>query len=160
MILVCVGASEYKLDRLLEIVDRLCEKSIINGDNVIAQIGFTDYKPKHYKAFDLIGREEFQKYVEQADLVIAHAGTGCVLPPLKLGKKVIVFPRMEKYNEHVDDHQIELCDAFTSAGYTMKAESEEELIKCIKNIDRFKPKRFVSNSKRISQYLMDYIDNI
>lgn len=160
LILICVGASEYRFDRLLKIIDHLCESKIINGKDIIAQIGFTTYKPKYYHGFDLISREDFQKYVDQADLIIAHAGTGCVLPPLKLGKKVIVFPRREKYNEHLDDHQLELCEVLASAGYVMKAETEEELKKCIRCIDEFKPKKVISNTKRISDYLINYIEDM
>lgn len=160
LILVCVGASEYKFDRLLKIIDNLCEDGILSSNEVIAQIGLTTYVPKHYKYFDLIGREEFQNYVEQANLVISHAGTGCVLPPLKLGKKVIVFPRLEKFNEHVDDHQKELSEVLASTGYVMTAETESDLIKCIENAKRFIPRKFISNTKNICDYLIDYIENV
>ena len=119
MILVCVGASEYKFNRLLKIIDELCDENILNGNEIIAQIGSTEYKPRNYKNFRMIGREDFQRYINEADLIITHAGTGSVIPPLKLGKKVIVVPRREKYKEHLDDHQLELRDVFTTAGYTL-----------------------------------------
>ena len=112
MILISVGASEYKFDRFLKIIDELCEEKVMNGDEIIAQKGNTDYITQNYKSFSLIGREEFQKYMEDADIIITHAGTGCVVPPLKLGKKIIIFPRLEEYREHLDNHQLELCDVF------------------------------------------------
>lgn len=160
MILVCVGASEYKFDRLLKIIDEMCEENILKGADVIAQIGNTNYKPRNYKSFALIGRDEFQHYMKEADLVITHAGTGSVIPPLKLGKKVIVFPRREKYKEHLDDHQLELRDVFVGAGYTLGAENKEELINAISKLKTFQPKPFNSNNERMNQLIIDFIEGV
>lgn len=160
LILVCVGASEYRFDRLLKNIDQLCDEKVLDGKEIIAQIGNTDYVPRNYKSFPLIGRDEFQKYMEAASFVITHAGTGSVIPPLKLGKKVIVFPRMEKYKEHLDNHQLELSEVFTSAGYTMSAENIDELRNAVKNIDEFEPRTFVSNSERINRMVIDFIESI
>lgn len=158
MILVCVGASEYKFDRLLKIIDELCDENILEGADIIAQIGGTDYQPRNYKNFALIDRDVFRNYMRQADLIITHAGTGSVIPPLKLGKKVIVFPRREKYKEHLDDHQLELRDVFVNAGYALGAENKEELIKAIKESKNFKPKKFESNNERMNQLIIDFIE--
>lgn len=160
MILVCVGASEYKMDRLLIAVDELCDEGVINGNEIVAQIGYTDYHPRNYRYFDLIGRDEYQNYIKQADLIITHAGTGSVIPPLKLGKKIIVIPRREMYHEHLDDHQLELRDVFTNAGYTMAAENKDELRDRIQHVEDFKPKQFVSNNTRINLMVCDFIDGL
>lgn len=160
LILVCVGASEYRLDRLLRAIDDLCDEKVLDSSDIIAQIGYTDYRPKNYKYFNLIGRDDFQKYMEMSDIVITHAGTGSVIPPLKLGKKVIVFPRREKYHEHLDDHQLELRDVFTNAGYTLSAENKEELHKAFQQIKKFIPKKFKSNNHKINQLVCDFIDGL
>lgn len=160
MILVCVGASEYKFNRLLKIIDELCDENILNGNEIIAQIGSTEYKPRNYKNFRMIGREDFQRYINEADLIITHAGTGSVIPPLKLGKKVIVVPRREKYKEHLDDHQLELKDVFTTAGYTLSAENKEELKKAIQESKKFSPSKFESNSEKMNQLIIHYIESV
>lgn len=160
MILVCVGASEYKFDRLLKIIDELCDEKVIKGNEIIAQIGNTKYKPQNYSNFNLIGRKEFQMYVDQADLIITHAGTGCVVPSLKKGKKVIIFPRLEEYHEHLDNHQLDLCEAFSSAGYVLCAKNKKELEKCIKEYKEFKPKKFISNSEKFNNLIIEYIEKM
>lgn len=160
LILVCVGASEYKFDRLLKIIDELCDEKIIEASEVVAQIGYTNYIPKNYRYFDLIEREQFQEFIDKADIIITHAGTGSVIPPLKLGKKIIVFPRIEEYKEHLDNHQLELSEVFTSEGYTLCAENKEQLINCINNIDVFRPKKFVSNKENINNMIIDFIENL
>ena len=98
-ILVSVGASEYGFDRLLKIIDELCDEHVLDGNNIIAQLGSAQYKPRNYKYFKLIGRDEYETYMDNADLIISHAGTGSVIPPLKLGKKVIVFQYKHSGND-------------------------------------------------------------
>lgn len=160
MILICVGASEYRFDRLLKMVDELCDEKVLDGTQIIAQIGNTDYQPRNYEGFHLLGREEFQEYMEKSDLVITHAGTGSVIPPLKLGKKVIIVPRREKFKEHLDDHQLELRDVFTDAGYTLSANNKEELIEALHQIETFVPKEFQSNNNHVNQIVVDFIESI
>lgn len=158
MILVSVGASEYSLDRLLKYLDELCEEKILNGDNIIAQIGSATYIPRKYKYFSLIGREEYEKYVNEAEFIITHAGTGSVVPPLKMGKKIIIFPRLEKFNEHLDDHQLELSECFTTNGYTLSAMNKEELKAAILSIDNFNPTKFNSNKVLFNDMIIKIIE--
>lgn len=141
-------------------VDELCDEGVISGNEIIAQIGNTDYKPRNYKSFSLIGRDDFQHYMEQSELIITHAGTGSVIPPLKLGKKVIVFPRLQKYKEHLDDHQLELRDVFTNSGYTLSAVAIDQLRDAIINIKDFTPRPFVSNNRKINSMVIDFIDRL
>lgn len=160
LILVCVGASEYGFDRLLRYIDEICDSGLLSGSEVVAQKGNAHYQPRNYKSFELIGRTDFQEYINQADIIITHAGTGSVIPPLKQGKKVIVFPRRVEYREHVDNHQLELADVFTSAGYTLRADDKEELIEAIKKASNFVPKQFKSNKGHIDKILIDFIESI
>ena len=157
-ILVSVGASEFSFERLLRIIDELCEEGVLDGNHIIAQKGAASYTPEHYRSFDLIGRDEYQKYMEQADVIISHAGTGSVIPALKIGKKVIVFPRLAKYGEHVDNHQLELADVFTYAGYTLCATNKEELQACIRSLDGFTPPPFQSNTVNMNRLIIDFIE--
>ena len=159
-ILICVGASDYSLERLLKIIDELCEEQVLDGKHIVAQIGCSRYIRKHYKSISLISREEYQTYMDEADVIISHAGTGSVIPLVKQNKKVIVFPRLEKYNEHLDNHQLELAEIFTSAGYTLCATNKEEIVQCIKNIDSFHPKIFNSNGKKFNEFIIDFIDKL
>lgn len=160
MILVSVGASEYSFERLLKIIDELCDEKKINGDEIVAQIGETKYQPKNYKSFKLISREEYQEYVNKSEYIITHAGTGCVVPPLNQGKKIIIFPRLEQYGEHIDNHQLDLCKVFESKGYTLCAKNKEELLKCIESIDEFQPEKFKSNKDEFNKRIIEYIEKM
>ena len=130
---------------------------IILGFSIIAALLITSFEIAMYSDFSVY-QEEYEKYVENADVIISHAGTGSVIPPLKKGKKVIVFPRMECYGEHLDDHQLELADIFTQNGYTLCATNKEELFNCLSNINGFVPKHFKSNSLNMNKLIIDFIE--
>lgn len=46
-----------------------------------------------------------------ADVVICHAGSGTIRDALKLGHRPVVVPRLARFGEHVNDHQLELVEA-------------------------------------------------
>lgn len=111
MIFVTLGSQKFQFNRLLEKIDVLIEEKIIT-DEVFAQIGYSDYHPKNYQYKDFLNRDEFASMEGKADIVITHGGTGAIIGAVKKGKKVIAVPRMAKYGEHVDDHQIQLIKEF------------------------------------------------
>lgn len=145
-IFVSVGSTGFKFDRFFKILDELCDEKVINGEDLIAQTGKTDYKIKNYENFDFAPYEKVEGCILGADLIICHSGTGTVIGSLKKGKKVIVFPRLKKYNEHESDHQLDLASAFRDDGYVLVAKDKLELKSAILGIDNFSPKKFVSNN--------------
>ena len=158
-VLVTIGSMvEKKFTRLFQIIDELCEEGILDGKNIVAQVGFDNYNSKFYKCFDMIADEEFKNIINECDLVIAHAGTGTVISSIKRGKKVIIFPRMAQYDEHYDDHQLELAELFTKQGYVLQARNKEELKKCILGLDDFTPVPFVSNNENMNKLVIDFIE--
>ena len=44
-IFITLGSQKFQFNRLLIAVDKLCEKKIICGEDVFAQIGYSDYVP-------------------------------------------------------------------------------------------------------------------
>ena len=159
-ILVTIGSMvEKKFTRLFKIIDELCEEKIINGNDVVAQVGQDDYKAKYFKTFDMISDDKFKELIDNSDLIITHAGTGTVTTCLKKNKKVIIFPRMAKYDEHYDDHQLELAELFVKNNYVLCATNKLELINHINHINEFKPNKFISNNSRINKLISDFIEN-
>lgn len=110
-----MGSQKFQFNRLLQAVDALVENGTIT-DRVLAQIGYSDYMPQHYEYKDFMDRDEFSSEMEQADIVITHGGTGVIIGALKKGKKVIAVPRLAKYGEHVDDHQLQIIGQFKELG--------------------------------------------
>lgn len=153
MTLVTLGTQHQEFTRLLDYI----EKSDLKGE-IIVQAGYTKYESKRMKIFDFISYDEMEKYIDKSDLVITHAGTGSIVMPLKKDKKVIACARLSKFGEHVDDHQVELVDVFYSEGYILKVDEDTPLDEVLKNIKDFKPKKFVSNTKRFIENLEQEIN--
>lgn len=153
MTLVTLGTQHQEFTRLLDYI----EKSDLKGE-IIVQAGYTKYESKKMKIFDFISYDEMEKYIDKCDLVITHAGTGSIVMPLKKGKKVIACARLSKFGEHVDDHQVELVDVFYSEGYILKIDEDTSLDEVLKNIKDFKPKKFVSNTKKFIENLEQEIN--
>lgn len=145
MILATVGCSNYNFDRLFMILDGLCTEKIIDGSHLVAQTGNLDYKIENYRHFKFASNEEMNELEDEAEIIICHAGTGTVIGALEKGKKVIIFPRLQQYHEHLNDHQLDLYRSFTQAEYVMGATNRDELADCLLNADRFTPRKFVSN---------------
>lgn len=153
MTLVTLGTQHQEFTRLLDYI----ENSNLKGE-IIVQAGYTKYESKRMKIFDFISYDEMEKYIDKCDLVITHAGTGSIVMPLKKGKKVIACARLSKFGEHVDDHQVELVDVFYSEGYILKIDEDTSLDEVLKNIKDFKPKKFVSNTKKFIENLEQEIN--
>lgn len=153
MILVTLGTQKEQFTRLLDYI----ENSNIE-DEIIVQAGYTKYQSKKMKIFDFISYEEMNKYIDKADIIITHAGTGSVLTPLKKGKKVIACARLSKYNEHVDDHQVELVEVFKEEGYLLELSDEEPLDEIMRKIKKFNPKKYNSNTKKFISNLKNDIN--
>jgi UDP-N-acetylglucosamine transferase subunit ALG13 len=56
--------------------------------------------------------EEIVKLCTDATSVISHGGVGTIMTALGAGKRPVVIPRLAKFGEHVDDHQLQLARAF------------------------------------------------
>ena len=116
MIFVCTGTQVYQFNRLLIELDNLVETNIIK-DDIFAQIGSSDYLPKHYSYKPFLSADEFSEYQNKASLIISHGGTGALIGASKKGKNIIAVPRLRKFDEHTDDHQLQIVHVLEKEGY-------------------------------------------
>lgn len=143
MIFVTVGSRNYPFDRLFKKLDELYEDGTLT-DRMFAQVGSSIYKPKHFEYKNFISPEDFVAKINEADIVVSHGASGSIMKSLNAGKKVIAVTRLEKYGEHINDHQIQNNEAFSSNGYVLMADLElKNLGECFKKIydgtDNLKP---------------------
>ena len=126
MIFVTVGSRNYPFNRLFIELDKLYDEKIIK-DKMFAQIGTSTYKPKNFEYKDFISQEEFLQKVKESSFVITHGASGSIMKALNENKKVIAVTRLEKYGEHINDHQIQNNEAFGSNGYVLPVFEMSEL---------------------------------
>lgn len=128
MIFVTVGTHEQQFNRLVKMIDLLKANGEIEED-VIIQTGYSTYEPTHCKWSKLFPYQEMKKLVEEARIVVTHGGPSSFIMPLQIGKIPVVVPRSVLYEEHVNNHQIEFCQAV--------AERMKNII-LVENVDNLK----------------------
>lgn len=126
MIFVSLGSREYQFDRLLKEIDKLVEDKVIQ-DEICAQIGQSTYVPENYRYERFLDTDTFEEYQNKAEIVISHGGTGALIGALKKNKQVIAVPRLEKYEEHLDDHQTEISSVLADMGYLISVTDMKDL---------------------------------
>lgn len=159
MILVSLGTQDKSFIRLLTEIDRLIEKKVIN-EKVLVQAGITKYDTENMEIFDFIPKDEFEILIREAKYIICHAGVGTILSGVLENKKVIAVPRLKKYKEHVNDHQLEIVEIFTKNDYILGCRDASELEDKIKQIDKVIFKKYETTTENLETYIENYIENI
>ena len=157
MIFVTLGTQDKAFTRLLDAI----EHQILNGqiqEEVIVQAGYTKYESKHMKIYKLISSKEFNSLIKRCDLLITHAGVGSIMTGLQYNKKVIAAARLKEYNEHTNNHQLDILNEFTKQGYILALEDFNRLDEVLKKAKTFKPKKFKSNNQNFVKMIEDFID--
>ena len=122
MIFVTIG-TQASFDRLIRAVDEIATKI---DEPIIAQVNNNSfYQPKHIKTCRFLSPKEFSELVDEARLIVAHAGMGTIISALMKKKPIIVMPRMAKYKEHRNDHQLSTIKKMNK--YVHVANNENEL---------------------------------
>lgn len=157
MIFVTVGTHEQPFNRLIKAVDDLVADGTIT-EEVIIQRGYSTYEPKHCKYYDLLPWDEMQKYNKEARIVITHGGPASFIDVLALGKTPIVVPRQAKYNEHVNDHQLEFARQLVERGVNIIVVDDINILKdSIKNYKNEIPN--ISNGSNFN-FMKRLVENI
>ena len=147
MIFISVGTQKQSFRRLFHMVE---ESKLTKNQRIIAQTGYTEVKSNRIETIPFMSIELYKKYIEDSDIVICHGGVGTIFDALYAGKKVLAIPRLSKFNEHVDNHQIEVCDELEKEGYIIYLKEYELFDDAMKKLLESNFKRYVPNE--------DYLD--
>ena len=159
MIFVTLGTQDKQFKRLLEAVDKAIDEGKIK-EEVVCQTGSTKYESKNMKVIDYMDEETFSDYLKKCDILITHGGVGTILNAVQMGKKIIAAPRLAKYKEHVNDHQLQIVQSFSDEKYILGLTDFSKLGSLIDKARTFKPKKFISNTDNMIKNLEEYIDKI
>lgn len=159
MIYVAVGTQKFPFNRLLETVDKLIATGSIK-EEVIAQIGHSDYQPQHYAFQRFLNKDEFNNNIEKCNLLITHSGVATIIAGLKYNKPVIVVPRLSKFGEHVDDHQVEIAESFSNQNFVMMCGENDDLAELVQQAPKHDFSKYLSQRERMIKTIRDYLDTI
>lgn len=157
MIFVSLGTQDKSFERLLRAIEKGIDEGLIKH-KVVVQAGFTKYETDKMEIYDVLEKDHLDELLHTCDILIAHGGIGTILNGLKEGKKIIAASRLAKYGEHVNDHQVQIVGEFAKAGYILELEDFDELGKMVKNIDKYKLKKFKSDNSKMLNLLSDFME--
>lgn len=159
MIFVAVGTQKFPLNRLLRELDMLLENGKIQ-EQVFAQSGCSDYVPQHFENVPFLPKDEFEKMVDQCDLLITHSGVGSILSGITHGKPVIVFPRLSKFGEHVDDHQLQIAESFSALNLVLMYREGDDLAELIDEGKKHIFSQYTSHRKNVIHTIQLFLNQM
>lgn len=127
MIFVTIGTHEQQFNRLLKEIDRLVKENLVD-DEVYIQTGYSDYIPQYCSYSKFLSYQEMENSIEKADIVITHGGPASFMRVVSKGKVPIVVPRLKKFGEHVNDHQLFFIEKVKNQGYPVIIVDDEKKI--------------------------------
>ena len=158
MIFLTVG-TQFPFDRLVQAVDEFFDAYALD-DEVVAQIGESTYKPRHFKAVVSLDKEAFDRHFRQASAIIGHAGLGTIMLALDCGKPLLAMPRRKRYAEVVNDHQMALADEFEALGHILVAHNAAEVAAKLTRLKSFVPQPRRANAEAVAERIGCFVRSI
>ena len=110
--MIFVAVSTFGFERLVKKMDEIASRI---DEEVVMQIGRTRYTPRNARYFDFVAQDEFHRLCQEARVVVTH-GAMTVMDALEQGTPVIAIPRLKKYDDVIDDHQLYLVEELERQG--------------------------------------------
>jgi UDP-N-acetylglucosamine transferase subunit ALG13 len=127
MIFVTVGTSRQPFTRLLRAIDELATDPAFRGESFFLQAGHGAFQAVHCEQKDFMPRDEFARMIASARVVVAHGGGGTLLQVFQAGKVPVAVPRRKRWDEAINDHQVDLVRELAAAGRVIPAYEVEDL---------------------------------
>jgi len=124
MIFATVG-TQVPFDRMINILDKWSINQKVN--NCFAQVGEQGMHPKSIDYSASLTPLQFAKHIAKCKVIVSHAGMGTILTALQHQKPIIVMPRLAKYGEHRNDHQLATVSNLENRAGIHVARDEAEL---------------------------------
>lgn len=124
MIYVTLGTMFLDFERLVRKMDAIAEKT---GERVIMQLGLSKMVPSHCEHFDFKSHADILRIQQEARVIVCHAGIGATLDALQAKRPFVLVPRLKRFNEHMNDHQIEIAQAVARRGWGRMVMDIEDL---------------------------------
>jgi len=158
MIFLTVG-TQFPFDRLVKAVDEAVGKNRFDQE-VYAQVGTTSYRPKNFEAVASLEKSLFDKYFNEAEGIISHAGMGTITMALEHRKPLLVMPRLKKYDKVVNDHQYAIARKYEQLGYLLVAYKAEDLPAKIGKLKSFVPQERQPKTKVVAERISTFLNEL
>lgn len=149
MIFVTLGTTNNPFPRLSAEVLSLVVNHGYDYSDFIIQSGVTKFSDSFTNKSEFYEKNLFDYYLSRSEFVISHAGVGTVMSCLIKNKIVIACPRYNQLNEHVDDHQLEFCEAMKDNQYLLALTKGARLVDLVRSVKLFRS-HYIENNDVLS----------
>ena len=158
MIIVSVG-TQLPFDRLIRMMDEIASDL---DQKIFAQTGRSAYVPRNIEWKADVQALEFDTLLQQASVLVAHAGIGTVLKAYEFGKPIILTPRKAAFGEHRNDHQLATVSKLVGRPGIYMADDETTLKALLKDTSALTGPSSVEPVGRIAlqSYLVSVVDSV
>ncbi len=122
MIFASLGTMDMAFVRMAKAVD---DWAATTSEEVVVQTGYTHYSYKNAKSIDFCTKDEMQRFIDSAEILILQGGWGAISEAMEKNKKIVVIPRHDK-TEHIHD-QFQLIRKLDELGCVIGVFDESEL---------------------------------
>ncbi len=131
MIFATLGNEHRRFARFEKAVEIIA--NTFPDEEVIFQFGHSQglESTSNVKNIKFLDRQSFQHSLSTCRVLFTHAGAGTLLQAVELGLKPVVFARRSFHNEHLNDHQMDICNEFTNLGLCYGVSHPEEVSEII-----------------------------
>jgi UDP-N-acetylglucosamine transferase subunit ALG13 len=158
MIFLTVG-TQFPFDRLVRAVDDIFEQGLID-EELYAQIGESKYKPRNFEYVDFLDTRLFDDWMQKASGIIGHAGMGTITMALDRKKPLLVMPRLKKYGEVVNDHQVAIVRKFSELGHILAAYDVDDLLNGIRKLKDFVAIQRKTNPQAVADRIRRFLNGL
>lgn len=155
-VFVSVGTQKFPFDRLLKLAEQAAQAGGPK-DQYFAQSGFCNYTPQCITCKPFLQKEEFEQQIQDCDLLIVHGGVGTIITALKYQKKVVVIPRLGKYGEHVDNHQMQIARSFEQKGLVLCYREGDDILALVEKAKTYDFAPYVSHRADMISTIQAYL---
>ena len=156
-IFVMFGTQDKRFDRLL---NAILASNFIKKNDVYVQLGYIKGNYEMINGQEYYSEAELMEQINLADLIITHAGVGAIVSCLKQKKRTIVVPRLGKYKEQNNDHQVQIMERFDKQGYIIPCSDLDKLDEIVDNAKSFQPKDYKIEKQGIIDEITNFINNL
>jgi UDP-N-acetylglucosamine transferase subunit ALG13 len=159
MIFLTVGTYPLPFDRLLMAVDEAIKNGVIE-EEVFAQVGLSGYIPRNMDYAKMLDKETFDSHFQKASGIISHAGMGTITMALSNHKPLLAMPRLKRYREVVNDHQLAIAKKFSELGHILVAYDTEDLPERIHQLKSFVPRERKANPEAVAERIRCFLNSL
>lgn len=158
MIFLTVG-TQFPFDRLLKAIDAALDENK-DVEDIFAQVGDAAYCPRNFRAVAWLDKDEFDQNFSQASAIVGHAGMGTISMALEQGKPLLVLPRLRKFGEVVNDHQMAIARKFEQLGHLLVAYEADDVAAKLRLLSTFEPRPRQAQPKAVAARITEYLRSL